>query len=361
MEYSNLIDKFKIQGNKITFFDKYGEGHINETYLLIMDDTYQYILQKINNHIFLDVDLLMWNIEKVTSFLSNKINQSGGDSTRETLNIVYTKDNKSFYHDIDTDSYYRIYLFVKDSVTLQKCSSAELFAYSAIGFANFAKQLEDFDASTLGEVIQNFHNTKKRFEHFKNTLARDPLNRAKDVKEEIDFILKREKDCSIIVDALEKHLIPLHVTHNDTKLNNVLFDKKTMKPLCVIDLDTVMPGSILYDFGDSIRYGCNPAGEAERDLSKVVFNLDYFKAYVDAYLSTLGDSISQKEKELLPFSGKLMTLECGIRFLDDYLDGDHYFRISKSDDNLARARTQFKLVMDMESLMDEMNLYVGNK
>lgn len=357
----NLVNQFNIEGAEITFFDKYGQGHINETYLLILDNRYKYIFQKINSSIFKDVDLLMNNISKVTSFLAKKIELNGGDSSRETLNIVPTKNGKSFYHDLSDDSYYRVYIFVRDSITLQECSSAELFKASAIGFANFAKQLETFDASCLGEVIENFHNTQKRFEHFKETLSKNPLNRAKDVQNEIDFVLNHEGDCSVIVRALKDGLIPLHVTHNDTKLNNVLFDQKSMKPLCVIDLDTVMPGSILYDFGDSIRFGCNPAGENEKDLSKVVFRFDYFKAYVDGYLSTLGSSISKKEKELLPFSAKLMTLECGIRFLDDYLDGDHYFRISNLDDNLIRARTQFKLVLDMEHMFEKMNEYVLSK
>lgn len=356
-----LIKKFKVEGDKVTTFEKYGEGHINETYLLILDGKHHYIFQKINSHIFTDVGLLMNNIEKVTAFLSKEIKKAGGDPLRETLNIIPTKDDKTFYYDESNDSYYRIYLFVKDSITLQECNSPELFKESAIGFGGFAKQLEKFDASCLGEVIKDFHNTKKRFEHFKETLAKDPLNRAKNVKTEIDFVLKREKDCSIIVDALACGLVPLHVTHNDTKLNNVLLDKTTMKSLCVIDLDTIMPGSILYDFGDSIRFGCNPAGENERNLSKVNFRFDYFSAYVDGYLDILGNSITNKEKELLPFGAKLMTLECGIRFLDDYLDGDHYFRIHNEDDNLVRARTQFKLVSDMEQIMEKMKKYVVEK
>jgi len=356
----DLVKKFQVKGNNVTYFDKYGEGHINETYLVILDNSYKYIFQKINNHIFTDVELLMNNIASVTAFLSKEISRNGGNPKRETLNVVPTVDKKSYYHDESDDSYYRVYVFVENSVTLQECSTPELFKASAVGFAKFAKQMEKFDASKLGEVIKDFHNTKKRYDHFIDTLNKDPLGRAKNVKEEIEFIKNRANECLFIVNSLANKNIPLHVTHNDTKLNNILFDSKTMEPLCVIDLDTIMPGSILYDFGDSIRFGCNPAGENERDLSKVNFKMDFFKAYVEGYLTTLKDSISKKEKELLPFAAKLMTLECGIRFLDDYLDGDHYFRIHNEDDNLVRARTQFKLVKDMEANEKEMNKIVAS-
>ncbi len=358
---TKLVKHFNVVGKDITYFNEYGEGHINETYILVMDNVHQYIFQKINTTIFPNVEMLMNNIQCVTSFLSKQIKESGGNPLRETLSIVMCEDGKSYYCDPTDGSAYRMYLFVTNSVTLNECSNAELFKESAIGFASFVKRLKGFDVSCLGEIIKDFHNTKKRFEHFKETLQKDPLRRSGFVKNEIEFVLKRENECSIIIDAINEGLIPLRVTHNDTKLNNILFDNNSMKPLCVIDLDTVMPGSLLYDFGDSIRFGCNPAGENEIDLSKVVFRMDYFKSYVDGYLSVLGSTINEKEKELLAFSAKLMTLECGIRFLDDYLDGDHYFKTKNPDDNLIRARTQFKLVSDMELLFEDMNNYILSK
>lgn len=357
MELEKIVKQFKVNGNQITYLDKYGEGIINATYLLIMDNKDKYIVQKINNHVFPNVDKLMNNISLVLDYLRN--NAQLDDPSREAMRIIKTNNNENYYHDVDTDSYYRIYDFVSRSVTLQKIENAELFKESAIGFARFALQLKDFDASQLYEVIPNFHNTKSRFEHFKKTLTIDPVNRSKNCQKEIDFVLAREKYASIVVDKIKDGSIPLRVTHNDTKLNNILLDEDTLKSLCVIDLDTIMPGSLLYDFGDSIRFGCNPAGEMEQDLSKVNFNLDYFKAYVEGYLSEAGQIMSEEEIKLLPYGAILMTYECGVRFLDDYLDGDHYFRIKSSEDNLIRCRTQFKLVKDMEELLPQMNSIIN--
>lgn len=351
-----VVKNFKIEG-VVEDVVRYGEGHINETYLVtIKDSNIQYILQKINNRIFPDINGLMNNIELVTTHLKNKIIANGGDYLRETLNIIKTNDDKSYYH--DETGYYRLYLFVSDSLTLQNADTKELFKESAIGFGKFVNLLADFDATKLVEVIPNFHNTLKRFEHFMETLSKDPLNRAKDCKEEIEFVLKRKEDVSIIVNLIKENKIPLKVTHNDTKLNNVLLDNNTKKALCVIDLDTIMPGSSLYDFGDSIRFGCNSASEDEKDLSKVTFLVDYFKAYVEGYLGEVKNSLNEYEIKYLPLGAKMMTLECGIRFLDDYLDGDHYFRTHRENHNLDRCRTQFKLVSEIEKNMDLLNKIV---
>jgi len=352
-----IVKNFKIKGNKIVSIEPYGEGHINSTYK-VETESNKYILQKINNHIFKDVDGLMNNIHLVTSSLRSQLPESEDEDVRETMVIIKTNNNKLYYHDLDTDSYFRMYVFVKDSLTFQNCETKEDFKKSAEGFSNFTKQLQSFDASKLCEVIPNFHNTEKRFEHFLQTLKEDKLDRAKLCKDEIDFVLKRKEDCSIAVNLIKEGRIPLRVTHNDTKLNNILFDSKTKEPLCVIDLDTIMPGSTLYDFGDSIRFGCNPAGESEKDLTKVIFRKDFFIAFAEGYLKNLKDVLTKDEIDHLAFGAKLMTLECGIRFLDDFLDGDNYFRIHFEDENLVRCRTQFALVKQMEDQMDDLNKIV---
>lgn len=356
-----IIEKFNIKGNLLSF-ERYGEGHINETYLLNYEkdgELNQYILQKINHNIFPNIEGLMNNIELVTSFLRNKIIENNGDVNRETMILIKTKDNNNYYYDQENDSYYRVFVFVKDTITLQIVSNKEDFKESAVAFGRFQKLLKDFDATKLVEVIKDFHNTEVRFNHFLETLKLDKCDRAKECKDEIEFILKRKEDCSKIVNLIKENKIPLKVTHNDTKLNNVLLDKDSKKGVCVIDLDTVMPGSSLYDFGDSIRFGCNTASEDETDLSKVNFSMEYFEAYVEGFLSEVKDSLNKYEIENLAYAAKLMTLECGIRFLDDYLDGDNYFRIHREKHNLDRCRTQLKLVSEIEKNLDKMNEIVN--
>ena len=352
-----VLANFKIKENILTI-QPYGEGHINDTYLVECENNKNYILQRINHHVFKDVEGLMNNISLVTSFLKEKIIKNNGDIEKETLNIVKTLDDKPFYLDKENHKYYRVYLFVNDSLTLQKAETKELFKESAIAFGRFQNLLSDFDASLLCETIKNFHNTKERYNHFENTLSLDKCNRAKYCKEEIDFVLQRKQYCSKIVDLVEQNIIPLKVTHNDTKLNNVLLDNATKKSLCVIDLDTIMPGSALYDFGDSIRFGCNMGSEDSENLDEVTFSLDYYKAFVEGFLQEVKSSLNKYELENLSFAAILMTLECGIRFLDDYLDGDNYFKISKENHNLIRCRTQFKLVQEMEKQLDSMNQIV---
>jgi hypothetical protein len=224
-----------------------------------------------------------------------------------------------------------------------------------VAFGNFAKLLAEFDATKLYESIPDFHNTEKRYENFINAVKTDKMGRAKEVQKEIDFVVDRKDYCGRIVNLLKSGKMPLKVTHNDTKLNNVMLDEKTGEPVAVIDLDTIMQGSICYDFGDSIRFGCNHADEGERDLSKVNFDIELFEAYTKGYLSALGESITQIEKENLAFGAILMTYECGMRFLTDYLEGDVYFRIKHPSHNIDRTRMQFKLVSDMEKLLPEMN------
>ena len=345
-----ILKNFKVKGQYISC-EPYGEGHINDTYLVLYTKQ-KYILQRINHHVFPNVKGLMNNIYLVTSYLKDKLNN--GDDF-QTLTLVLTKENQYYFYDKNTQNYYRLYLFVEHSLTLQKAENMQLFKESAIAFAKFQNLLKDFDATQLIEVIPNFHHTQSRFEHLLKTIQEDPLKRVQLCLNEIDFVLKRKEDCSIIVNLLKEKKLPLKVTHNDTKLNNVLLDNKTLKGMCVIDLDTVMPGTILYDFGDSIRFGCNSASEDEIDLNKVNFKIDYFKAFAEGFLSETKDSLNEYEINYLAFASKIMTLECGIRFLDDYIAGDHYFKIHREQHNLDRCRTQFKLVSQMEEKMTEMN------
>ena len=290
----------------------------------------------------------------VTDYLRGIIEKNGGDIARETMTVQRTKEGKNYYRD-SQGGCWRVYPFVEGTVCLQAVEDPEQFYQSAVAFGNFQRLLAGYDASTLHETIAKFHDTRNRFANFKKALEADVCGRAKDVQPEIDFVLAREKDCAVLMDQLEAGKLPLRVTHNDTKLNNILMDKKTGTGICVIDLDTVMPGLALNDFGDSIRFGANHCAEDEKDLSKVNFDLDLFEIYTKGFLEAAGDALTTAEKENLPWGAKLMTLECGISFLTDYLEGDHYFRVHREGQNLDRCRTQFKLVSDMEANWDKMS------
>ncbi|MBO4898514.1 MAG: aminoglycoside phosphotransferase family protein [Clostridia bacterium] len=350
--FKEVISHFNIDRSAVS----YGDGHINDTYLIEVTPS-RYILQKINTAIFKNPAELMENIEAVTAHLAEEIKKTGGNPKRETLMLVKTTDGKSYYKSSD-DEYFRMYNFVEDTVTYQSAQKPGQFYAAAKAFGLFQKRLSAFPAEKLFETIPDFHNTVKRFKDFKEAVDNDIKGRKKDVLPEIEFALSRESFTGIITDALDKGEIPTRVTHNDTKLNNVLFDKDTDEAICVIDLDTVMPGSLLYDFGDSIRFGASSGAEDEKDLDKIYCRLDYFEAFAKGFLEALGDDITKKELELLPISAKMMTYECGIRFLGDYLNGDTYFKTHYADQNLDRARTQFKLVADMENKMDEMNMII---
>lgn len=330
--------------------EPYGCGHINVTYLAVMESGRRYILQKINNNTFRDVAGLMENITAVTEFLRTET-----DDPRGVLTLVKTHDGASYLH--AQDAYWRTYDFVEDSICLQLPETDEDFYQSAVGFGTFQQLLTDFPAAKLHETIPNFHNTPDRYRTLLETLERDPMHRAAQVQPEIEFALARQAEMATIQNALTAGELPLRVTHNDTKLNNVLLDAKTRKALCVIDLDTVMPGSSLYDFGDSIRFGAATAAEDEKDLSKMEMSLDRFRVFTRGYVRAC-PGLTAKELELLPMGAKNMTMECGVRFLTDYLDGDHYFAVHRDGQNLDRARTQFKLVADMEKKWDEMQKIV---
>ena len=350
----------------IKAFPEYGDvigykpitaGHINDTYIVEYlqenGEKIRYLLQRINTNVFRMPVELMENVMGVTAFLRKKIEAAGGDPARETLTVFPAKDGKNYYMAEDGGCW-RMYNFVEDAFSITELTSAEDFKSAALSFGNFQNLLADYPIETLYETIPNFHNTPSRFKDFLEALEKNASGRKGEAIPEIDFVLAREKDCSVITDLLDSGMLPVRVTHNDTKLNNVLFDNTTKKGLCVVDLDTVMPGSSLYDFGDSIRFGANTAAEDEKDLSKVSLSLEYFKAYVEGYLEAAGKSLTENEINYLPFSAKLLTLECGIRFLGDFINGDVYFKTEYPEHNLVRARTQFKLVEDIEAKYAEM-------
>ena len=300
----------------------------------------------------------MDNILKVTDYLRPIVKQENGDVNRECMTLIPTKNGDIYY--VDNHDCWRAYLFVRDTVVYQIIDSPAVFENTGEAFGKFIARLDGFDATTLCEVIPNFHNTLDRYNKFLNAVKVDKVARVKSAQKEIDFVNNRKNIVSAIVDALDNGEIPLRVTHNDTKINNVLIDKFTGKAICIIDLDTIMPGSLLYDFGDSIRSGCNTALEDEKDLSKVEFDITLYKAYCRGFLKGIGDKITRKEIDMLHLGAIIITLECGIRFLTDYLEGDGYFKTDYPEHNLVRCRTQFKLVERMEQTSDEM-IEIANK
>ena len=360
--FFELIQQFGIKGNIIDA-QPFGGGHINDTFLVVVDEngvTKKYMMQHINTNLFADVDKLMSNIRLVTDFARERIIAKGGDPDRETLTIIPANDGKDYIFDQTLGKYFRVYKFIDNATAYQQVEKPSDFYQVAVAFGSFANLLAEFDATKLYEVLPFFHDTVKRVEYFKQILKEDTLGRAKSVQKEIDFVLEREKHADKIVSLLSSGQMPIKVTHNDTKLNNVMIDNPTGKFLAVIDLDTIMPGSICYDFGDAIRFGCNSRAEDEKDTDKVYFDITLFKIFTEGYLHSLGDSVTQIEKDHLVWGAYLMTYECGTRFLTDYLNGDTYFKTDRPGQNLDRARTQFKLVADMEENFELLQYIVNN-
>ncbi len=359
MKESEILEHFSISGNVVSSVP-YGSGHINDTKLITVENegtVSRYILQKINTKIFKDPEALMKNYVGVTSYLKKIIEQNGGDSSRETLNVITTTDGENFYLTPDGEAW-RLLTFITDSKSYDLVENPEQFYTSAVAFGNFQYLLRDYPADTLFEIIKNFHNTPDRVRIFEEALKADVCGRAKNVKAEIDFVLARREFANTLEVAREEGRLPLRVTHNDTKLNNILFDKNTGKPLCIVDLDTIMPGYSVNDFGDSIRFGATTALEDEVDLTKVNFDISLYEHYVRGFIEGTKGGLTECEMELLPIGAIMMTYECGTRFLTDYLSGDTYFKISRENHNLDRARNQFKLVSDMEARLDEMKAIV---
>ena len=342
----DVLARFQLDSAPVSC-ERYGCGHINETYLVVTESGRRYILQKISNRAFPDVAGLQENIAAVTAFLHTQTDDPYG-----ALTLIPTLEGKPWLH-WGENSDWRVYDFIEGAVCLQAPETPEDFYQSAIAFGTFQQQLAGFPAHTLHETIKNFHNTPDRFRIFQEVLAKDVMGRAKEVQPEIQFALDHEEAGGRLMGLLKAGKLPLRVTHNDTKLNNVMLSAKERKPLCVIDLDTTMPGLSAYDFGDSIRFGAATAAEDEKDLSKVTMSLELFRTFTRGFLKAC-PGLTEEERKALPLGAMTMTLECGVRFLTDYLDGDHYFGIRYADHNLDRCRTQFKLVADMESKWEQM-------
>lgn len=347
-QLAGIAANFQFDGT-IDSIEPYGDGHINATYLVVTG-TRRYILQRMNTSIFPDTVHLMRNIELVTAFLR--------EQGKETLEIILTTAGASYIE--DERGAWRAYAFIEHTVSYNLVPNADVFRESGAAFGEFQNYLAAFDASQLTETIAHFHDTPHRFEDFKAALAADVKGRAASCRPEIDFYLAHADEYATITGGLADGTIPLRVTHNDTKLNNILMDETTGKARVIIDLDTIMPGSMLYDFGDSIRFGASTALEDEPDLDKVHFSADLFRAYTEGFVGALRSSITPREAELLPMGAKMMTLECGMRFLADYLAGDTYFATKYPEHNLVRSRTQIKLVQEMEEQDDAMRAIVAD-
>ena len=348
------IKHFTYEG-KLLDFTPYGSGLINSTYLAVTDcdgRIKKYILQAINTSVFKDPQLLMNNILAITSYLL-----LDAKDPRSVLTPVVTKEGHYYVKD-KSGVCWRMYVYVEDSISINAPETKEDFYESGLAFGRFQHDLADFPVKKLKESIPDFHNTPKRFAALMKAVEEDVCGRVKEVKEELDFIIARKDFCSCLLDANEAGDLPLRVSHNDTKINNVLFDRDTRKAVCVIDLDTVMPGFSVTDFGDAIRFGASTAPEDEPDLSKVMFDMELFETYTDGFLTGCGGSLPDSEIMLLPEGAKMMTFECGIRFLTDYLSGDTYFKTTRKGHNLDRCRTQMKLVAEMEAHWDEMKAVV---
>lgn len=353
-EIKNVVKAY-LPNEEFVSCEPLGNGHINSTFL-VKTDRNSYTLQKINTNIFKNVDGLMNNVQAVTHHIRDKAREQGIDPTRATLHYMLTPNEKR-YLNYDGQTY-RIYKYIDNAYSIEKMENAEDFYQAGIAFGKFANDLSDFDASVLTETIKNFHNTVSRYNDFEKAVRDNISGRADQVADEIAFVRARESFTHLFVDKLADGSLPVRVTHNDTKLNNVLFDEKTNLPTTVIDLDTVMPGSYLYDFGDAMRSGSTHAAEDERDLSLVDFDLGLYEAFTKGYLSMCKDSLTKAEIEMLPYASIMLTLECGIRFLTDHLNGDTYFRIHREGHNLDRCRTQFKLVSLMEQNIDNMKAII---
>ena len=360
MKRNEAIEAF-YSNEDVLHLENFGGGHINDTYLMTIqqeDGTQiRVILQHMNKIVFTKPVEVMENVLGITSFLREKITRLGGDPERETLNVILTKEGDPYFVDSEGE-YWRCYKFIEDAVCYDQVKCPEDFYNSAVAFGNFQRMLADYPAETLHETIEKFHDTKARFEVFEKVVEADVCHRAESVKEEIEFFLSHKHVAEVLGDMLERGELPLRVTHNDTKLNNVMIDKATGKGICVIDLDTVMPGLAIHDFGDSIRFGASTAAEDEQDLDKVWCDMELFEIYTKGFIEGCGGQLTEKEIEMLPMGAMAITYECGMRFLTDYLQGDTYFKIHRDGQNLDRARTHIKLVQDMEAKWDTMNAIV---
>lgn len=352
----HVLPRFAFQG-KYKDVEELHSGNINNTYHLLYElpdgSHNEYALQHINSYVFKDPTSVMHNIELVCNHLRSSYETDGMDPKRRMLELIPVHDNGVLYID-ESGGFWRAYHYIVGATAHDQVSDPALFLEAGRGFGEFQRRLNDFPAEKLSTTIPDFHDTTKRFYAFVASLAKDPVGRAKYLEKEIDFLFDRRKMMGAIIAKIEDGTIPLRVTHNDTKINNVMIDDATKKALCVIDLDTVMPGCVLFDFGDAIRFGASTAKEDESDLSKISLNMNLFAQFTKGFLSEAGDLLTQDEVRLLPLGVEVMTAELMMRFLTDYIDGDPYFRINSPDHNLIRARAQMRLLEDIEAKYGDM-------
>ena len=357
-----IINQFNIPGNLVEI-KQITTGNIHKTYVAIYSENGEktkYLIQQVNDYVFKNPYDVMNNIEGITSYLQNEL-EKNGDKDHKVLKVIKTVDNKNmvvYKNENGVEEFYRVYNFIDNAICYDTAENPEVVRIAGKAFGNFQKLLNNYPIETLAETIVDFHHTKNRFTKFEQDVEKDCEDRVKFVDKEIKFVLDRKDFCNIIVDKLENKEIPYRVTHNDTKVNNVMINKETGDFLAVVDLDTVMPGSGLYDYGDGVRSAASNAAEDETDLSKVYIKNELFEAYTDGYLSELAPYMNEEEVKLMGASIKLIALELGIRFLGDYISGDKYFKCDYKNHNLDRARNQLKLVEDIENKMDYINSYI---
>jgi len=362
-QLQEISKQFQIYG-EILHAETFKIGHINETYSATYDQggmRVRYIHQKINRTVFKHPPAVMENVMRVTTHIRRGLESNNArDITRKSLIVIPTRTGKSFYRSSDGE-YWRTFVFIEGVQTFESVQSPEQAFEAGRAFGEFQRLLVDLPGGRLNETIPDFHHTRKRFTALQHAIQKDHFNRAKEAKTDIDFALKHEDMVDVILDAMAKRKIPERITHNDTKFNNVMLDTLTGEARCVVDLDTVMPGCALYDFGDMVRTTTSPTLEDERDLSKVKMQMPMFKKLAEGYLATAGKFLTKAERNLIAFSGKLISFEIGLRFLTDFLSGDTYFRIHRPGHNLDRCRTQFKLVDSIERQEEAMQKYVNHR
>lgn len=351
--HHTILQQFDFEG-ELRNVRAFGDGHINDTFAVttVGEETPDYVLQRINTNVFLDAAALMDNMHHVTSYLEEQIHKEPS-SRWQTLHLIPTHEGK-LYHFAEDGSCWRMYRQIGNAESFSQADDRNVLFEAALAFGKFVELLDGYPAETLYETIASFHDTESRYRALCDAVKADPCHRLSEVEAEVAFVDRRKEEIPLLNRLRDRGELPIRVTHNDTKLNNVLFSRDTGESVCVIDLDTVMPGLLAFDYGDAIRFGANRAKEDETDLSLVGIDLDRFTAFTEGFLHYGKGAITKKEVETLPFAARIMTLECGMRFLTDYLNGDVYFKTSHPKHNLERAKNQFRLVEDMEAHADEM-------
>ncbi|SHJ61780.1 Phosphotransferase enzyme family protein [Tangfeifania diversioriginum] len=351
-DLTEIAGKFQLDG-KIDEVTQLGEGFINDTFIIkTKGNSPSYILQRKNKNVFSPIPAMMENIQKVCNHIKTKVEKAGGDPMREAMTIIPAHDGKLYYLDQD-DEYWAVSLFIDDTIAYDAAETPELAYAGGKGVGKFQSQVADLK-EPLTDILPGFHNIRIRFEQWDDVLQRDPVGRKAKVQEEIDWIDSRREEMLSFWKLVEDGTIPTRVSHNDTKINNILFDKNG-EVLCVIDLDTVLNSTVLNDFGDAIRFYTNTGKEDDENLDNVSMDMEIFRAFTKGYLEEAASFLTEKELEYLAFSAKYITYEQVLRFLMDYIDGDNYYKTKSEDHNLVRTRAQYKLLTDMEEKFNAMN------